>query len=131
MFLSTKKYLLLSLLCAFMLNGCAVMKKDNRVLLNAMDKSLAGSFVTESTTSEIIYSPIIAPAAICAGVIDAAVITPARAIGPAIDDTGEYLWENQSGSDIRKALLFLPKTIATPIVFIGSWTVRSIFTSDL
>lgn len=107
------------------------MKKDNRVLLNAMDESLAGSFVTDSTTSKIISAPIIAPAAICAGVIDAVIITPARAIGPAMKDTGEYLWENQSGSDIRKAMLFLPKTIATPIVFLGSWTVRSIFTSDL
>jgi len=131
MYLSAKKYLLVSFLCTILLNGCAVMKKDNRVLLNAMDESLAGSFVTDSTTSKIISAPIIAPAAICAGVIDAVIITPARAIGPAMNDTGEYLWENQSGSDIRKAMLFLPKTIATPIVFLGSWTVRSIFTSDL
>lgn len=130
MYLPAKQSLILLLSCMFALSGCAVMKKDNRVLLNGLDESLTDSFVTSSKTSKIVYAPLVAPVAIGAGVIDAVIITPARAIGPAINDTDQYLWDNPEGSDIRKAMLFLPKTVATPIVFFGSWTVRSLFTSD-
>lgn len=114
-----------------MLGGCAIMKKDNRIMLNALDNTVKDSFVTASTTSKILSSPVIAPAAIGAGVIDMAVITPSRAVTPAVDDTHDILWKNPQGSDVRQAMLLLPKAVATPIVFLGSWTARSLFTSDM
>ena len=122
---------LICLTCIVMLGGCAIMKQDNRILLNALDNAVNDSFVTASTTSKIVSAPVIAPAAIGAGILDMTVITPSRAVAPAVDDTNDILWKNPQGSDIRQAMLFLPKTVATPIVFLGSWTARSLFTSDM
>ena len=124
-----KKMICLS--CIMMLGGCAIMKKDNRIMLNALDSTVKDSFVTSSTTTKIVSVPLIAPAAIGAGVLDMVLITPSRAIAPAVDDTHDILWENPQGSDVRQAMLFMPKAVATPIVFLGSWTARSLFTSDM
>ncbi len=117
------------LLCGSLLCSCAIMNKENRVLLNALDSATSDSFVTSSTSAKVASSVFMAPAAIGAGAIDMTIITPARAVEPACKNTYEVLWEEQNGSDIRKAMLFLPKSVATPIYFIGSWSIHSLFTT--
>lgn len=119
----------LLLLCLLLVNGCAIMNKENRVLLNAMDESLSGSFITKNSASKIASAPLVGPVAICAGILDTVVTAPVRAVGPAVRDTDNLLWDNPEGSDIRQAMLFIPKTVATPVVFLGSWGARSLFTT--
>lgn len=116
-------------LCSALTSGCAIMSKDNRVVLNSLDEAVQGSTIIDSTAGKIAVAPVAFPVGVTAGVIDMAVVTPARAVVPAGKDTGEYLWENPQGSDLRQAMLFIPKVVATPVLFISDWAFRSIFTT--
>ncbi|QEM68828.1 hypothetical protein FO488_12110 [Geobacter sp. FeAm09] len=117
------------LFCSALASGCAIMNKDNRLVLNSLDEAMQGSAIIDSTAGKIAAAPVALPVGMAAGVIDMAVVTPARATVPAGKDTVEYLWENPQGSDLRQAMLFIPKVVATPVLFISDWAVRSIFTT--
>ena len=129
MFRTRMKVLMVTLLCCGAASGCAVMKKENRVVLNSLDNAVEGSAITGSTTGKVIAAPIAFPVGVTAGVIDMAVVTPARAAIPAAKDTSSYLWENPQGSDLRQMMLLMPKVAATPVVFITDWAFRSVFTT--
>lgn len=111
------------------LGGCAVTRSENRLTLNALDRAVQDSVITESTTAKVVASPLALTAGVTAGVIDLAVITPARASVPAAADTNTYLWEDPQGSDLRQMMLFVPKVVATPVVFLTDWACRSVFTT--
>jgi hypothetical protein len=118
-----------TLLCCSALSGCAVLNRENRLTMNALDEAMEGSAITGSTTGKVMAAPIAFPVGVTAGVIDMALVTPARATVPAAKDTSSYLWENPQGSDLRQMMLLMPKVAATPIVFITDWAFRSVFTT--
>lgn len=122
-------YLMVLLLCSVALSACAVMNKENRLVLNSLDDAVEGSFVTSSTTGMVVAAPIAFPVGMTAGLIDMAVVTPARATVPAAADTNTYLWKDPQGSDLRQMMLFVPKVTATPVVFLTDWAFRSVFTT--
>lgn len=119
--------LMVLLLYAGSISACAVMNKENRLVLNSLDTSLEGSFVTSSTAGKVAAAPFVFPLGVTAGFIDMAVVTPARATVPAAEDTNTYLWKDPQGSDLRQMMLFVPKVTATPIVFMTDWAFRSVF----
>ena len=129
MFKSPMTFLMITLLCCSAISGCAVLNRENRVVLNSLDKAVQGSAITGSTTGKVIAAPIAFPVGVTAGVIDMAVVTPARAAIPAAKDTSSYLWENPQGSDLRQMMLLMPKVAATPVVFVTDWAFRSVFTT--
>jgi len=129
MFKTRMTFLLVTLLCCGAINGCAVMNRENRLALNSLDSAVEGSAITSSTTGKVIVAPIAFPVGVTAGIIDMAVVTPARATIPAAKDTSSYLWENPQGSDLRQMMLLVPKVAATPVVFITDWAFRSVFTT--
>ena len=129
MFRTRMTILMLTLLCCGTISGCAVTQRENRLLMNSMDKAVEGSAITGSTTGKVIAAPIAFPVGVTAGIIDLAVVTPARASIPAAKDTSSYLWENPQGSDLRQMMLLVPKIAATPVVFITDWAFRSAFTT--
>jgi hypothetical protein len=110
-------------------SACAVMNKENRIVLNSLDNAAEGSFVTGSTAAKVAAAPIALPVGITAGLIDMTLVTPGRATVPAAKDTDSYLWKNPQGSELRQTMLFMPKVVATPIVFISDWAFRSVFTA--
>jgi hypothetical protein len=122
-------FLLVLLLYSGTLSACAVMNKENRIVLNSLDNAAEGSFITGSTTAKVVAAPIALPVGMTAGLIDMAVVTPVRATVPAAADTNSYLWKDPQGSDLRQMMLFMPKVAATPIVFISDWAFRSVFTT--
>lgn len=122
-------YPLVLLLCLATLSACAVTSKENRITLNALDNAAEGSIITGSTTAKVVAAPLAFPVGVAAGVIDMAVVTPARATLPAAQDTHSYLWDKPQGSDLRQMMLFIPKVTATPLVFVTDWAFRSVFTT--
>lgn len=111
------------------LGGCAVMQKENRLTLNALDRAAQDSVITDSTTAKVVAAPLAFTAGVTAGIIDLAVVTPARASVPAAADTSTYIWQDPQGSDLRQMMLFVPKVAATPVVFLTDWAFRSVFTT--
>lgn len=121
--------LLIATLLCVTTSGCAVTRSENRLVMNALDEAVQGSVITKSTTGKVLAAPVAFPVGLAAGVIDTALVTPARAAVPAAKDTNTYLWENPQGSDLRQMMLLLPKIVATPIVFTTDWVFRSAFTT--
>lgn len=121
--------LVATLLCSGTISGCAVMEKENRLTMNTLDDAVQGSAITGSTTGKVLAAPVAFPVGMTAGVIDMAVVTPARAAVPAAEDTNSYLWKNPQGSDLRQMMLLMPKVVATPVVFLTDWAFRTVFTS--
>ncbi len=117
------------LLCCGAMSGCAVTRSENRPVLNSLDNAVQGSAITSSTTGKVLAAPVAFPVGVTAGVIDMALVTPARAAVPAAKDTNSYLWKNPQGSDLRQMMLLIPKVIATPVVFATDWAFRSVFTT--
>ena len=115
------------LVCCTMVGGCAIADRNNRLLLNSLDNAMQGTAITNSTAGKIVAAPLAVPAGVVAGMLDMAVVTPARAVSPAWKDTSKYLWENPQGSDMRQMMLFVPKVAATPLMFSGDWAFRSVF----
>lgn len=111
------------------LSACAVMNKENRIVMNSLDNAVEGSFITSSTTAKVLAAPLALPVGMTAGLIDMTVVTPARATVPAAEDTNSYLWKDPQGSDLRQMMLFMPKVAATPVVFISDWAFRAVFTT--
>jgi hypothetical protein len=108
-------------------SGCAVLEQQNRLTLNTLDRMARDSRVSKSTTARVALAPLAVSGGLIAGAFDMAVVTPVRAVKPAAHDTYESLWENPKGSELRQAMLLLPKVIATPLVFTTDWTFRSLF----
>ena len=129
MFRSRMTPLIATLLCCGALCSCAVTHRGNRLVLNSLDKAVQDSAITGSTTAKVVAAPVAFPVGVAAGVIDMAVVTPARATVPAAKDTSSYLWENPQGSDLRQMMLLVPKVVATPVVFLTDWACRSVFTT--
>lgn len=125
----TNRFIALFACCA-MAGGCAIADQNNRLLLNALDRAVQDTAITNSTAGRIAAAPLAIPVGTVAGVLDMAVVTPARAVSPAWKDTSEYLWEDPQGSDMRQLMLFVPKVVATPLLFTGDWAFRSVFDTN-
>jgi hypothetical protein len=110
-------------------SGCAVMNRENRPLLEGLDAVVKNNGLASSTTARIMLAPLAVMVGTAAVAIDMALITPVRATHPAFDDTTAWIWKNPQGSDMRQAILFLPKVAITPVVITTDWACRSLFTT--
>jgi hypothetical protein len=117
------------LLCSGTISACAVTSKENRLTMNYLDQAVDGSFITDSTTGKVVAAPVALPVGVTAWLIDMALVTPARASIPAAADTNNYLWKDPQGSELRQMMIFVPKVVATPAVFLTDWAFRSVFTT--
>ncbi len=118
-----RKCVVVVLPLVLVVSGCAIAKKENRRLLNALDSVVQ----IESTPARIAAAPVCVPVAVAAGVADAVVVHPAVSIRYAASDTYELLWVSQGRSPFEKAVLFIPVVVLTPVVFTTDWLVRSLF----
>lgn len=130
MFKSPTIFLLAALFYSITLSGCAVTQRENRLVMNSLDQAVQGSVITGSTTGKVMAAPLALPVGVTAGVIDMAIVTPARAAVPAAADTNSYLWKNPQGSDLRQMMLLVPKVVATPMVFLTDWAFRTTFSTE-
>jgi hypothetical protein len=103
--------------------GCAVCDKDNRLLLNTLDKKIQ----PQSTGAKIALAPVMIPAGTLALATDAVLIHPARVVPEAWDDIYELYWKPREMDPLRKMLIFPLSLALTPPSFAGDWAVRAIF----
>ena len=114
----------LALSLAFvLLSGCAIVRKENRRVLNTLDDVVD----IDRKVGRIAAAPIFVPVGVAAGLLDMVVVHPAASVPKAADDTADLLWKNPRGSDFHQMMLFFPKVVATPLVFSGSMLTRSLF----
>lgn len=107
--------------------GCAIfVDEENRYLLNTLDEKVQ----FESTGAKVAAAPVFIPVGLAAGLTDAVIVHPLVSIPEAYRDTNETVWENPEGSEFRQAMIFLPKVVATPLVFCGDWALRVVFGAD-
>jgi len=123
------RFIVMTALAAVMLSacsGCAIIDKDNRRVLNHLDEKVQ----FESDNAKIAASPVFIPVGLVAGLTDAVVVHPLVSLPEAYDDTSEAVWENPGGSEFHQAMIFLPKVVVTPLVFVGDWALRVLFGAD-
>jgi len=111
------------LLALWLTTACAVIDRDNRVLLSKTDEAIQ----PKSTAARVALAPVAIPAASVVLAADAVVVHPARMFPKALDDTYQLYWKPRDYDILRKSLLFLPIVALTPPTFLGDWLMRSLF----
>ncbi|MFO0984445.1 MAG: hypothetical protein U1E76_22415 [Planctomycetota bacterium] len=105
------------------LTSCAVFERDNRRLLNGIDDCVS----PESTATRIALAPVAVPVGTVALATDMFLVHPACMIPRAADDVYDLYWQPREMDAFRKALLFVPLVVLTPITFAGDWLLLSMF----
>ena len=118
-----RKLVLLLLLIAPALPGCAFVDEDNRPLTTALDNLVK----PESTSAKVALAPVFILVGTTSIALDVAVLHPIQVIPEAVEDTYEVIWEDPSGTYVTQTFLFVPKVAATPVVFGFDWLGRSLF----
>ena len=104
--------------------GCAIFEPENRRTLNALDRTVK----IESTAGKVAAAPLAVPIGCAAWTADLLLVHPISAIPRAYGDTVDAVWEEWSAqSELRDAMLFLPKVTVTPLYFTGDWAFRCLF----
>ena len=124
-----KRFAVLLVLLAVMSagSGCAILHEDNRRLLNMLDVAAADTVTTDTTVGKVIFAPLYIPVGIVAGVADAVLVNPAVAAPAAGRETYDLVWQEPSESNVESVLMFVPKVVASPIVFAGYWLFLTLF----
>jgi len=108
------------LLVLSLAGGCALYQPENRVLMNALDKSIA----PKSPTTRAALLPLTLPASLLCLSVDGLIVQNAIAMGYAGRDTGEYIWPHLSDRYLDRMAMAPLQAIATPIFFAGDWLWR-------
>ena len=115
---ATRAGLVVMLLLALLVSGCAVLSSTNRRTLNAMDEHWSPDTATGRWTA----APLGFPAAVVGLLVDALFVNPALAVDDAWDDTVEWLWTpDPDESRFRRAVIIPLAALATPLVYVGDW----------
>lgn len=122
-FSNLKNYLLWMAFVLSFFMSCAFMKKENRVITNALDEAIN----PESTTSKVLLSPIAVPLGTASLLVDTLVLHPISVIPKSIGKTYEILWQDSNSEIVVQAFLFIPKLVFTPITLVAVWAFYSLF----
>lgn len=117
---------LLLLLLGASSTSCAIVEKNNRPVLEWMDDTLAPG----SSTGRVLLAPLILPIGLVGAATDAVIVRPATSFDDAYHDTADLLWDFEIESRFWKILHAPLATIASPIVYAGSFTARCLFPVD-
>ena len=117
--------LAVTLLPPALFSGCACFNKDNVPTLNFVEKHL----VPESTTSQVIASPVVFPIGLVALGVDIAIVHPAMVIPDAASDTKDALWDDLDWDKmyVTECAALPWRTFVTPVVFTGDFLGRAFF----
>ena len=117
--------LAVTLLPPALFSGCACFNKDNVPTLNLVQKHL----VPESTTGQVVASPVLFPIGLVALTLDIAIVHPAMVIPDAASDTKEALWDHFDWDKryVTECAALPWRTFGTPVVFTGDFLGRAFF----
>jgi len=124
-FTASLSLLAVTLLLPALLSGCACFNKDNVPTLNFVEKHL----VPESTTGQIVASPVLFPIGLVALTLDITVVHPAAVIPDAVTDTKDALWDDLDWDKmyVTECAALPWRTVFTPVVFTGDFLGRAFF----
>ena len=111
------------LLAVVAAGGCACQHPKNTPLLTALDKAVQ----PETTGKQIAYGVVWVPAGLACGALDVCVIHPVQSLGLSARDMWRTVWADPKGSFAQQVFLFVPKVVATPVVFSMGWVAHSLF----
>jgi hypothetical protein len=103
--------------------NCAIFKKENRRITNALDDAVD----PHTTTNKVLLAPVMIPVGSISLLTDAFILQPLVSIPLGLGKTYEIVWENPSGGIMVQTFLLIPKLIFTPITFTLAWVYYSIF----
>lgn len=102
------------------LAGCAFTNPENTPLVTAADRALGGD--TKTSWAQVAAIP----AALPLGLIDVILLHPVSVVDDSANDAWDFLWERPVKGSATRAFVFLPRVLATPVVFSASWIARSL-----
>jgi hypothetical protein len=103
--------------------GCACSNPRNTPLLTALDDSVTPG----TTTAKVAWGPVFVPVGVTCGALDILVLHPTHALKLGAEDTYGVLWKDPAGTPAEQTVAFLPKAVATPVVFTFCWLGESAF----
>jgi hypothetical protein len=110
-----------------MLGGCAWSNRDNRPVWNAFEEHL----VPKNDVAFVATLPLTVPGGFGAILIDSFMVHPLQIVDDAAGDARD-VWKNMDwrAEYYTELATILPRTVGTPIVFVGSFLGRSMFDID-
>jgi hypothetical protein len=116
---------LLAILLASSLGGCAIMNRDNTPLLNMVEENLW----PESMGAQVAVFPLVFPTGIAAVVVDAVLIHPILVIDDALSDTSDILWEEWDFDEhyMTHCMTIPWRAVLSPLIFSFDFLGRSLF----
>ena len=115
--------LLIPVLLALALGGCAFINPQNTPLLTTLDAAVK----PDTAWSKIALGPVFVPVGVGCALLDIGVVHPLHSVWLAAVDTRDALWAKSSGSFAEQALMAVPKAAVTPVVFAFCWLGESLF----
>ena len=101
----------------------AMSNPRNRRVINLIQNNL----VPESTLGRVAAAPLLAPAYVVGGALDALVVHPLYAIDDAVYDTADIIWEPTDRGYYTECALFPFRVLLSPPVWFLHWGSRSVF----
>lgn len=105
------------ILIVLITTNCAFMKKENRVITNALDEIID----PQSTPAKIALAPIGIPLGTVSLLTDTFIVQPIVSIPESVSKTYEIIWKEPEGGIVRQSFLLVPKIVFTPIGFLILW----------
>lgn len=119
--------LVLLILIAVVLNGCALTKKENRRLTNLLDEKIQ----PKSTAAKIALAPVALIGGTAMLAIDGAVINPAALTPKVWGDMDELYWRHVRGQKtVRRSAMIPLGIVVTPPLFVLDWAGRVLFAGN-
>ena len=103
--------------------GCSMFAKENRRVLNHLDRHVR----IESRAARIAAAPLTVPLGSVAFLSDAGVVNPAVQSRWAAKDVYDLYWKPRNLDPFKKSLLFIPMAVLTPPTFVGDLALRILF----
>ncbi len=128
--MTSKRSTALLLALALLVQGCGFFRKENRAVLNTLDRSVKDTWV-ESPAGIVATLPVTVPFGTAGAALDVCAVLPLKSAPQAACDMYADIWRNPQGTDFRQAVLFLPKVVGSavylPADFVFSWLFRMDF----
>lgn len=117
-----KARIFVSGLSCVVLMGCAFTERDHLATTNWMDRTI----VPDNRAAQWAMTPLLVPLCVATMTVDNLIVAPAAHLPCALDDAHNWFTEEVGGYYTEMGILPI-RTALTPAVFVGSWSVRSVF----
>jgi hypothetical protein len=105
-----------------LLSGCAMIEKDNRRVVNWMEKRIS----PQTPAARVALAPPTLLVGSAGLMTDALVVNPAHEVPGAWEDVYKLYWEPEGHDSFQRSVLVVPCALLTPPTFVGDLALRSV-----